>query len=467
MKMQLMMKPERHEFSVPVEVQRLEQYFGVWACENNGLRAAVRSMGQENLASHAANYRPTGEIGAYRTDGDLAIVDLVGTMTKYGSSMSMLTYGTVGVRKSIRRAVADKSIKRIGLVIHSNGGTVEGTGDLAEEVRVAATKKPVIAYIEDMCASAAYWVASQATRIVASPSAMIGSIGVYMIVYDESEAAEQQGVKAHVIRTAEFKGAGAPGTEITDAQLAEWQRQCDEVHELFGKAVMSGRSLSVDEFERVATGSVWHADKAKKLKLIDDIKSYAQVFGKRAKSTLSVSPTGGRRVATTTRRTLTMSETNDAMSVAEYIQTLRDACPGASDSWLLAQATANVDVDAAKAAHYKRLAEEAKATASELETAKTEIEKLTKNVSALTEERDTLSAKVAELTEELEKAKSGPGAISGETAKPTDTSALGRARALCAERMASTGETREKAWMAVMEANPELREELIREANDR
>lgn len=459
--------PETHEFVVPAEVQRLEQYFGVWASESAVLRSAVLSASQMDLAQHAAAYKATGELGAFRMDGDAAVIDLVGSMTKYGSSMSMMSYGTVGVRKAIRNAVKDKSVKRIGLVIHSPGGTVEGTGDLAEEVRVAATKKPVIAYVEDMCASAAYWVASQATRIVASPSAVIGSIGVYMIVYDESEAAEQQGVKTHVIRTAEFKGAGAPGTEVTDAQIAEWQRQCDEVHELFGKAVMGGRGISAEEFERVATGSVWRADKAKRLKLIDDIKSYTQVFGKQAKSTLSVSPTGGRRVAITTGRTLTMSETNDAMSVAEYIQTLRDACPGASDSWLLAQATASVDVDAAKAAHYKRLAEEASVTASELVTANTEIETLTQNVSALTEERDALSAKVTELTDELEKVKSGPDAISGEVAKPTDTSAKGRARALCAARMDSMGETREAAWLAVMEANPELREELLREANDR
>src|SRR5690606_31819803 len=129
-----------------------------------------------------------------------------GAMTKQGSSFGGAS--TVRTRRAIRSAAADKSVSAIMLLIDSPGGSVSGTSDLADDVANAKKKKPVYAYIEDTCCSAAYWVASQCSAIYANPTAIVGSIGTYMVVADYSRMAENAGVKVHCISTGKYKGAG-------------------------------------------------------------------------------------------------------------------------------------------------------------------------------------------------------------------------------------------------------------------
>src|SRR5581483_9650939 len=110
-----------------------------------------------------------------------------GMLMKGQSSMGGTS--TVMARRDIRQAVADQDVAGILLAIDSPGGTVAGTDDLAAEVRQARTSKPVWAAIDDLGASAAYWVASQTQRVtVNSPTALVGSIGTLQVIRDLSAA---------------------------------------------------------------------------------------------------------------------------------------------------------------------------------------------------------------------------------------------------------------------------------------
>lgn len=207
-------------------------------------------------------------------DNGTALVHITGTLTKYGSGWLGVP-GTTAYRSMLRALARDAQTKRIVMLFDSPGGSVAGVDDLAEEVRLAARKKPVIAYCEDLCASAAYWVASQAREVYANRSALVGSIGVYSIVYDDSQAAADAGVKVHLIKSAEFKGAGEPGVPVTDEQLADWQRIIDDTHSQFVAAVMRARP-GVDS--KSFDGRVHHAAQARKLGLIDGVKGLDEVL---------------------------------------------------------------------------------------------------------------------------------------------------------------------------------------------
>ncbi len=257
------------------DIPHIEQYSGVWAMHDPAFSAMIAQVERMDVAAHVrariddgieSNRNPTTIV-----DG-IAIIDIVGTMTKFGSSLSD-TPGSVTLRKAVRDAAADDSIRGILLRFDSGGGSVSGTDDLAQEVARALTVKPVVSYIEDMCASAAYYVASQAGRVVANESAIIGGIGTFMAIRDFSALFDEAGVKVNVVKFGEFKGAGEEGTPITDTQLAEFQRTVDSFGGLFVAAVARGRKMSETKSKALADGRVHVGVEAIPLGLIDAVET--------------------------------------------------------------------------------------------------------------------------------------------------------------------------------------------------
>ncbi|MHB8862043.1 MAG: S49 family peptidase [Pirellulaceae bacterium] len=133
-------------------------------------------------------------------------------------------------------------------------------------------------FLDDLTASAAYWVASQATKVYANnKTALIGSIGTFAVLIDQSKRAEQLGVKVHVIKAGDFKGTGTPGTAITDKQLAHMQHIVDAANAEFLRGVATGRKMGSLAISAVADGRVHVAAEAKRLGLIDDVKPFDDV----------------------------------------------------------------------------------------------------------------------------------------------------------------------------------------------
>lgn len=208
-------------------------------------------------------------------EGRIAIVHIVGPTSRSGEfNGELIGTSTDATTREINAVAADPGVAVIAVKVSSGGGQVAGTLPLANAIAEAAKLKPVFAYIEDMGASAAYWPASQATRVFSDPMAMIGGIGTYSVIYDYSGEAAIGGIKAHVIRAGKFKGAGTPGTEITAEHLAEAQRTVDALNEHFIAGVASGRKLSVDRVRELADGRVHVGDEARKLGLIDGTLSF-------------------------------------------------------------------------------------------------------------------------------------------------------------------------------------------------
>lgn len=211
--------------------------------------------------------------------GDVAIVAVSGPMMKGPAWLSFYGFAiTPLIRAALKTAIADEEISQIVLAIDSPGGTVDGTAELADDVREAAKVKPVTAQSTGMIASAAYWLASQADNINAGRMDLIGSIGVRLMTYDFSEMFAEVGIRPVVIDTGKFKSAGAMGTEITEEQEAYFQHIVDGQFAEFQSAVMSGRGMDEKQFKAVSDGRVFMAAESLGLGLIDGVKTVEETL---------------------------------------------------------------------------------------------------------------------------------------------------------------------------------------------
>lgn len=222
---------------------------------------------------------PVAEISGKR----IAIVRLDGVLTKYGFLGD--ARGAMVVKADVIRSLGrDDSIDAIVLTIDSPGGTVAGTIDLADAVYAVRQVKPIVAYVEDLAASAAYWVASQATAIYANNAgAAIGSVGAYIVAIDMSRMFEARGIETVVIRSGPNKGIGVPGDKITDSQRQSVQSRVDSVARMFVSAIGRGRGLTAKAIEPMADGSIFPPMMAQTAGLIDGIADFETLLASVAK----------------------------------------------------------------------------------------------------------------------------------------------------------------------------------------
>jgi len=252
----------------------IADHLGLWCVEPKRFEAACAAFkaGYVPIVAARKAEKDSEEPPPFQLmGGGIARVPITGYMSK----RSKFGASTVDARYGLRAAVEHKDVKAIMLDIDSPGGTAAGTQELADEVRAANERKPVFAHIEDLGASAAYWVASQARRITANRTAEVGSIGTFAAVWDYSGALKKEGIKVHVISTGPLKGAFTPGSKITPEQLAALQTEVDDLNAEFLNAVAAGRAArpGFKDAASVATGGVWIAEKAKGLGLIDAVQS--------------------------------------------------------------------------------------------------------------------------------------------------------------------------------------------------
>lgn len=257
--------------------------YGIWAVHPEWFEVHARQV--EKLAQPVdAEHMSALEIDAdsmidrmivMGKDG-LATIALHGPMIKHGGFLAWL-FGftsTYMITQAVQAAAENKDVSGIMLHVESPGGHVAGVYELAEAVKKARAKKPVFAHIEDIGASAAYWVSSQADVITANSTAEVGSLGTMAVAVDASRQADMLGLKVHVVSTGRFKGMGVPGSPIEDDHLEEIQRRVDAVNQFFMNHVKSGRKMSQEELNKVNDGRVFGAGEARTLGLIDHVRSF-------------------------------------------------------------------------------------------------------------------------------------------------------------------------------------------------
>lgn len=238
-----------------------------------------------NLASGIAQVlagRSGGASSANTSGSKVAVIPIQGTVQKRGGYCSL---GTKDLVAQLNAANRDPEISAIVLDIDSPGGQVDGTEELAQAV--ALSGKPVVAYIDGLGASAAYWIASQASSIFinSASTAYAGSLGVLCMNVYQGAFLEKQGYKVEILRStrAVDKARQNSVEEMTPEVRAAVQADLDQVGETFIGAIEKGRAGKLSTKEDVFTGKVYRGAEAKKHGLVDAIGSLQDAVNHAAK----------------------------------------------------------------------------------------------------------------------------------------------------------------------------------------
>ncbi len=206
----------------------------------------------------------------------VAVIPIRGVIAHRMGGMNESSGGASAERigAMVRAAMADASVGTILLDVDSPGGTVPGISELAgelAEMKGRGTKR-IVAQVNSLAASAAYWLASQADEIVSIPSGTAGSIGVFSVHQDLSKALEKEGIDVTLISAGKYKTAGNPFEPLSPDERAVMQARVDVAYAQFTKDVARGRGVSVTDVRTgYGEGRALSAADAKKAGLIDRI----------------------------------------------------------------------------------------------------------------------------------------------------------------------------------------------------
>lgn len=249
-----------------------------------------RTIGASWSALAAVGAPLEGAGSATHRDG-AAIIPMLGPIFPRASMINASSDGTPlsSMMRDFRVAQASADVDRIVMLVDSPGGVVSGLGEAADEI--AASAKPVTAFVTGSCASAAYWLSSQAAEIVMDRSAYAGSLGV-VATLTRQEAVGQDGRRAY-----EIVSSGAPfkrADPTTDEGRAAIQADLDELEAVFFGDVARGRRVSLDKIRSdFGQGGMMGADRAISVGMADRIGTLESVL--REGSRRTGARTGGRR----------------------------------------------------------------------------------------------------------------------------------------------------------------------------
>ena len=208
------------------------------------------------------------------TGGSVALIPMHGVISPRMNLFTEASGGTTfeALTAQLQAAVHDPNVKTIVFDVDSPGGNVAGASEFAREVLRARTVKPVIAQANHLMASAAYWGMAGATELVASPSALAGSVGVYTIHDDISAALDALGVKREVFSAGKYKAEGADGGALSADAKGHVQGLVDGAYGRMVGDIAKGRGIKpADVRSGYGEGRTLSAEQALSVGLIDRI----------------------------------------------------------------------------------------------------------------------------------------------------------------------------------------------------
>lgn len=175
------------------------------------------------------------------------------------------------VVEEIKEHSQNASVKAIVLRIDSPGGAVVPSQEIYEEIKNAAVKKKVIASMGSMAASGGYYIASPASRIVANPGTITGSIGVILEIPNVEGLMNKIGVTSQVIKSGKHKDIGSAFRGIKEEEKEILQGVMDNVHAQFIEAVSVGRKMDIENVRKISDGRIFTGEQALEQGLVDEL----------------------------------------------------------------------------------------------------------------------------------------------------------------------------------------------------
>lgn len=190
------------------------------------------------------------------------------------------------VVSQLKKFADDDSIKAIILHVNSPGGGVAASEEIYREVKRIhdAKQKRIVASIETVGASGAYYVVCASDKIYADKGSIVGSIGVIAQWVNYGELLQWAKLKSITLKAGEFKDTGNPAREMTPAEKEYLQGMIDNMHSQFIQAVADGRKRKESEIRLIANGKVWTGEQAYSLNLVDQIADFEDAVKDTAKA---------------------------------------------------------------------------------------------------------------------------------------------------------------------------------------
>ena len=223
------------------------------------------------IALHASGR----EAGIHAFGDKIGVVDLEGVIVDPSE-----------VVEDLRRFADDDSIKAIVIHVNSPGGGVAASEEIYREVkRVRDEKhKRIVASIQTVGASGAYYVSSATNKIYADSGSVVGSIGVIAEWVNYGDLMRWAKLKPEVLKVGQFKDTGDPTRELTPAERQYMQGLIDNMYGQFVQAVADGRHTKASDVKSIADGRVWTGEQAMSMHLIDQIGDFRTAILDTAKS---------------------------------------------------------------------------------------------------------------------------------------------------------------------------------------
>jgi protease-4 len=211
--------------------------------------------------------------------GEGAIMTGTGGGGGFGGGSSIASDATA---EALYDAIEDDSVKAIVFRVSSPGGSPEASEQILAAVRAAkAAGKPVVVSMGDYAASGGYWISSEANWIVAQPSTLTGSIGVFGGKFVVSEALGRFGVDLRGLTVGgQYSDAFSPSSGFSESQRAAFSASMDRTYEEFVQRVSTGRRIPIARVREIARGRVWTGAQGKTLGLVDQLGGLTEAIGK-------------------------------------------------------------------------------------------------------------------------------------------------------------------------------------------
>ena len=217
------------------------------------------------------------EIAVYYAYGDIVDSETGGMMSS-GHSIVGKT-----VCQDLEDLMEDDDVKAVVLRINSGGGSAYASEQIWHYVEMLKKKKPVVVSMGGMAASGGYYISSGANWIVAEPTTLTGSIGIFGMFPDMSELLTQKlGVKFDEVKTNRHSAFGTPARPFNEEEMRYLNKYIDRGYNLFRQRVAQGRKMKVENVEKIAQGRVWLGQDALKIKLVDELGGLDKAIAKAA-----------------------------------------------------------------------------------------------------------------------------------------------------------------------------------------
>jgi protease IV len=216
-----------------------------------------------NYGDYKKSYTSTGS-----SKNEIAVIVADGEIVS-GNSTQRVVGGSTIV-KALRKARESKRVKAIVLRINSPGGSAIASDEMWREVALTSKEKPIIASMSDYAASGGYYLAMACDTIVAKPTTITGSIGVFMIVPDLSQfLGNKLGITSEQVKTGEIGELLTLTRGLNEVEKSILQKQTEDIYESFTRKAAEGRSMKIEDLKKIASGRVWTGEQAKANGLVD------------------------------------------------------------------------------------------------------------------------------------------------------------------------------------------------------